>query len=303
MGNNKAADPAAESAGNNNQDDNDASSSSSQQHSVGSLIKICDLVSRTELNNTYGLIKKFHSELGRYEVLPADRRHGCNQRKPVAIKPENITTVSIVTPSDEKAFRKDRVHQCVAFWPIVKRATDNTDGKKTSAAATDIAVQGFDDWPDDWAKERKYLINKWGWKDPQLLSGIENEGSAKADFQMYFDAADGTSTINEIANAISCNLPDYEHHKCSNIAREINKIRGVCILMYSPTAMTFGCSGFPGQEGQEYTESDPIMSGNSDRIFSLEQLRDVLHFQRTSHGRRQYQDHDNPMHRMYGGMM
>mmetsp|Transcript_30138 Transcript_30138/g.32463 ORF Transcript_30138/g.32463 Transcript_30138/m.32463 type:complete len:465 (-) Transcript_30138:86-1480(-) len=276
---------------------------------TGSLIKICDLVSRPELNGIYGIIQKFHNDLERYEVAPSRHRHrhrGSTKKQTIAIKPENVTTEAIVTPSDE-GFRKDRIHKNVAFWPSVRRGDCNSD-PSTAAAGTkisveDIAVQGFDDWPDDWTEEERYLIDQWGWKEPKLLSGIENNGCAKPDFQMYFDVADRESTTNDIANVIANNVPDYEHQKIGLVAKR-NTIRGVCILLYSPTKSTifssgFGAPGMPGG-GPGPGGSDPFLSGNPDRSFSLEQIRDVLHFQRTPQGRRQYRNHDDPKHRVFG---
>ena len=279
---------------------------------TGSLIKICDLISRPELNGIYGIIQKFHTDLERYKVAPSRHRHRRSTKKQIiAIKPENLTIEAIVTPSDE-GFRKDRIHKNFAFWPSVRG--DCNSGPTTAAAGTaagtkmsveDIAVQGFDDWPDDWTEEERYLIDRWGWKEPKLLSGIENNGCAKPDFQMYFDVADRESTINDIANAIANNVPDYEHQKIDMAAKR-NTIRGVCILLYSPTKSTifssgFGAPGMPGG-GPGPGGSDSTMSGNPDRSFSLEQIRHVLHFQRTPQGRRQYRNHDDPKHRVFGDM-
>ena len=275
---------------------------------TGSLIKICDLVSRPELNGIYGIIHKFHIDLERYEVAPSRHCHRrSTEKKTIAIKPENVTTEAVVTPSDA-GFRKDRIHKNVAFWPSVRRGDCNS-GPATAGGAEmsveDIAVQGFDDWPDDWNEEERYLIDRWGWKEPKLLSGIENNGCAKPDFQMYFDVADRNSTINDIANAIANNVPNYEHQKIG-LAAKRNPIRGVCILLYSPTKSTIFSSGFdaPGMPGGGPGPggSTPIMSGNPDRSFSLEQIRHVLHFQRTPQGLHQYRNHDDPKHRVFGDM-
>lgn len=236
---------------------------------IGSLIKLVGLEAMPELNGQLGVIKHYHNDKGRYEVIPS------RGSETWAIKPCNLTQDGITTDKDA-SFREQK-HQIMAFWPAV-------DGKE-------IPVQGFDDWPEDWIEEKAYLKRTLNMKKPTIVSGIENEGSAKPDFQMYFDGGDDESPENKVAQAFGKLLPGYEWAKVNPSFRG-KPIRGVCILVYSPMKSTFYSSGLP-----------PMISGDPNRQFSLEQLREVLKFHTTKRARAQYKAHDRPMHRMFGDLM
>ena len=242
----------------------------------GDLVEIQGLEHKPELNGTLGVVKKFHEDRGRYEVVPT------RGKKTLAIKHGNLTQKSLITPNDKQKFAERR-YQNVVFWPPVDDFS--------------IPVQGFDDWPTNTNQEKSYLKSKFGWKAPTIVSGIESEGAAKPDFEMYFDVEDQVSSVNKIAQAIVALLPNYERAKVSG-NQVLQPIRGACVLCYSPTASTFdnpfNLESVPG-------DGTVMISGNRDRLFSLQQMEKLLKFLHSKRARKQYKAHDNPIHRVFGG--
>lgn len=253
--------------------------SSGEEYSAGSLVMILGLQAKPSLNGQFGVVKKFHTDKGRYEITPS-RGSGT-----LAIKPSNLSQESVVKPKD--AGFQERKHQIAAFWP--------------TKFGNDIPIQGFVDWPTDWEEEKQYLKEKFQWTKPTLLSGIENAGSAKPEFQMYFDAGDKESPHNAVAQAIMNLLPIYELGKIGDAAN--STLRGVCVLVYSPMKSTITNFGTAAIGMGDQPGVSELTSGNASRKFSLEQLRAVLEFHQTSAAKAQYDAHDNPMHRMFGDMM
>ena len=227
------------------------------------------------------MVKRFHAGSGRYHIVKSQGTNAC-----VGIKPEHITRANVIQPSDPD-FAGARRYQHVVFWPRVSKGIDA------------IPLHSFTDWPEDWTQELPFLRRRLGYVNPQTLSGVESEGSAKPDFVVYFDAADGVSPINEAAVAIKRSLPGYEVGKLPREAQDKTP-RGPCVLVYSPmtSSVMFG-----GGMGTSKTQYAPTTAGPEGRLFSLEQLRGTLLFQESAEGRAQYRAHDNPMHRMFGGMM
>lgn len=246
---------------------------------AGSVVELTGLQAAA-LNGSLGVVKRFNATSGRYHVVKSQGTNAC-----VGIKPENITRANVVQPSDPN-FAGARRYQHVVFWPRV-RGVDA------------IPVHSFTDWPEDWTEELQFLRRRLGYVNPQTLSGVESQGSAKPDFVMYFDAADTVSPINKAAVAIKRNLPGYEVGK---LPREVQDTtpRGPCVLVYSPMTSSVTFSGGMGMSKTQYA---PMTSGPEGRLFSLKQLRGTLLFQESAEGRAQYRAHDNPMHRMFGGMM
>lgn len=70
------------------------------------------------------------------------------------------------------------------------------------------------------------------------------------------------------------------------------------MLIYSPMiGFNFGATNC----GAAFA-SGPHASGHEDCHFSHQQLVDVLEFHQTPRACAQFERHDNPMHRMFGGM-
>jgi hypothetical protein len=238
----------------------------------GSVVQIVGLERKPELNGRLGVVKRYVPDQGRFEVLVTQRKGT------LCVRPSNLKSMEIDSA--------ERRHQHAVFWPEV---------------GDTIPMYAFDDWPGNWTSEEAYLRNKLSMKKPKVLSGIENRGSAKPDFQFYFDADDEVSPINQVAMRIESLLPDYELSKVST-ARAGRPFRGACVLIYSPIKSTsFSSEGAPPGVGPP--NGTQTVSGNADRLFSLQQLRKVLEFQESREGLIQYKKHDNPMHRMFGGMM
>ena len=247
--------------------------------SPGSVVELLGLT-RAELNGKLCVVKRFDDDSGRYEV------YGVGSRS-LGIKPENLTQRSIVSP-EHPAFSESRRFQHVIFWP------------RPGGARGEIPVHAFDDddWPADvdggeptWPARKSILKGRLGWKDPEILSGVESDSVAKPNFQVYFDAGDQTSLVNHTAVAIWRNLPGYEIAKLPLEIRN-QQPRGACVLVHS--VMTHICG----------SSWDPVVrvtkSSNTNRKFTLQHLRNILLFQESSEGRAQYEAHDNWMHRMFG---
>ena len=130
-----------------------------------------------------------------------------------------------------------------------------------------------------WAKERRFLKENKGWKEPQILGGVTSQGKAKPDFMMYYDAGETTAPINCWAKRIASLLPNFE---LSKVESPRNGYRGTCILVHSPMLV----------DGEE--------TSNTEAKFSLETLRDVIHFHSTPAAAEMYKLHDTPQHRMFG---
>jgi len=249
---------------------------------IGEIVKLQNL-SRPDLNGRFGIVQSFVNDTGRYEVVSIDG-HG-NRR--LALKPENLTQQGIIKPADPD-FSSERRFQHVVFWPRPKGSTNA------------IPVQAFDDWPPSHYDEEVFLMEKLHWKDPQVLGGVESRGVAKPDFMMYFDAGNTHAPINMAAKMILANLPDYELSKLGLESSHSTTPRGACVLVYSPMKMSTPQSfGIPGQDD---VPTEMMTAGNPDRLFSLQQLLGTLSFQMSPEGRQQYEEHDDPMHRMFGGM-
>lgn len=241
-----------------------------------SIVKVQGLQARPELNGTFGIIKRFIEDSNRFEVIKS-RGKGS-----LSIKPENLSQEQILKPSD-KDFTNDQSWEQIAFWP-------NVNGV--------VPVQPLRDWPHDQFQEEHFLSSTLGYQMPKVLGGVESEGVAKPNFCMYFDAADNESPVNETAEAIAALLPSYELFKISRSMGEGKSrkpFRGACVLIYSPMKIT-NFSSFGGPMNNATTTS-----GNEDTLFSAAQLKDVLDFHKSEEAKRQYQAHDNPMHRVFGG--
>lgn len=161
-----------------------------------------------------------------------------------------------------------KVHQLAAFWPTASAVR----------GPSDIPLSAIDGWPTSLAAEEDHLKSAWGWGSPQFLGGIESRGKEKPDFMIAYDAEDTTSPRNLIATKVAQLLPEYERQK---VELPRDGYRGACILVFSPMN----------------TSSTP-----TNKRWSLNELRTVLHFHLCPDAAAQYNAHDNPMHRMFGGM-
>ena len=242
----------------------------------GSVVEFSGLKT-TELNGKFGVVKRFAQDVGRYEIVLSGRLGT------MAIKPENLTQANVIVPSNPD-FKYAAHYQHIAFWPRI-------DGTDT------IPVHAFKDWPtsDSQVEEEAFLKRRLGWDSPRIVGGVESRGTAKPDFMVYFDENDDVSPVNQAAWLTKKNLPAYEIQKLPRRCQSM-KPRGVCVLIYSPLTSMLFSSNSPG----EMVSSS--LSGPENRRFPLHHLLDVLLFQESPEGRRQYELHDNPMHRVFGGI-
>jgi hypothetical protein len=235
----------------------------------GSVIRIQGLQEQLDLNGQFGVIKQYHADIQRYEVIIP---RGRNTK---AIKPRNLTTKNIIQSTDT-SFKKDSSYNHVLFWPSINNA---------------IPVQAFPDWPDIKKEEDAFLMNHLKWKNPKVAGGVTSEGNEKPDFVIYFDADDEESPLNDVAQAAIDLLPAYEIGKVPELVNG-KKLRGACILVYSPLISGLVHNGISLGE---------YRSGEKDLRFSHQQLLEVLKFHQTLDARAQYKRHDNAMHRLFGG--
>lgn len=235
----------------------------------GSVIRIQGLQDQSDLNGQFGVIKQYHADIKRYEVIMP---RGRNTK---AIKPRNLSTKNIVLSTDT-TFEKDVSYNHVLFWPSINNL---------------IPVQALPDWPQIKHEEDLFLVNHLKWKNPKVAGGITSEGNEKPDFVIHFDADDDESPLNDVAQAAIDLLPEYEIGKVPEL-RNGKKLRGACVLVYSPLISGLIHNGM---------HCGTFRSGEKDLRFSHQQLLEVLKFHQTPDAREQYKRHDNAMHRMFGG--
>ncbi|KAJ9436327.1 hypothetical protein DIPPA_01122 [Diplonema papillatum] len=150
-----------------------------------------------------------------------------------------------------------------------------------------VNVAAVDGWPTEWEREKPFLAEKFKWGNPQILGGIERAGMPKPSFMMYYDAADTTSSVNNIAESVAALLPSYELGKVPAPAG--GKYRGACILVYSP--MVGYANG-----------GTPYKQESADTRWSLDDFSTVLAWHASGDADAQYKAHDDPMHRVFGGL-
>lgn len=236
---------------------------------VGSYVRIGGLKSAPRHNGAYGFVRSQKGD--RWAVVVA---HNDDQ---LLVKPANLEVVA----QDRGA----RSHLAVLFYP-------NTDSTAPTRA-TDVLVAAGEQsplagWPttDDWGDELRFLREKMGWKSPETMSGVEREGLAKPDLVIYFDGGSTSSYKNDHVHAIARHLPDFELQK---VTFPNDGVHGACVLVYSPT--------------MSMTEHDAPQQAASGGALSLDDAAAALFFHHGVAAARQYKDHDNPMHRIFGGTM
>lgn len=249
---------------------------SSAEFSVGDLVRIHGLVSKPQFNKMIGVVKAYHENTERYEIQPS------RGSKSLAIKPVNLSDDEFFKPSDDK-FKTDRGYDNVFLWP-----SPNTTRR--------IPIQCFSDCPsvDTPSAQDRYIQKKLGWESVDTLSGVEEEGREKATFLLLFDGLDESSPKNHAAMKIAKLLPKYKVDTCK---RYKGNIRGVAVLVYSPTKSTFSSMGM----GMDHMNGQQVMEANPNRKFTPQLLYDIIKFHGTDRAERQYKNHDNPMHRTFGG--
>lgn len=251
---------------------------SDAKYAPGDLVKISGIKMRPQLNGQIGVVKAFHEDQGRFEIVPT-RGEGT-----LGLKPDNLSDTMFVKPNDEE-FGTKRQFDNLVFWPSVK------DGDKTV-----VPVHAFPDLPKigygDWKKQDDYIYKALKWRSVDHVGGIEEEGRAKATFLLLFDGTDDTSPINESAQAIVKLLPKYQVRK--TVLGDGRPVRGACMLSYSPTKSTVSNGGS--------TNVNVKMESSPDRLFTHQQLSNILEFHTLKKAKAQYKAHDNPMHRVLGGL-
>lgn len=249
---------------------------SNDKFSVGDLVRVHGLVSKPQFNHMIGVVKGYHENTKRYEIQPS------RGSKTLAVKAVNLSDDEFLKPTEDR-FKTERAYDNVFFWP-----SPNTTAR--------IPIQCFSDCPSAESPKAQdtYIQNKLGWQSVDTLSGIEEEGRDKPTFLLLFDGLDESSPKNHTAMKIAKLLPEYKVQSCS---RYKGTIRGVAILVYSPTESTFSSMGM----GLDHMNGQQVIEANRNRRFTPQLLYDIIQFHKTDRAERQYKNHDNPMHRVFGG--
>eukprot|EP00978_Attheya_sp_CCMP212_P016853 scaffold44492_cov56-Attheya_sp.AAC.1 len=249
------------------------------------VVEIHGLQKAQHFNGRKALVLKRVTEgplAGRFQVLP-----GAKGGHTIAVQSSNLRKVHYADN-----IMTERCHQMCFFWPNKKSKSD-----PSPPFVTDVG----EEWPPEENDflEKQHLKSVHGWTEPALLSGITSQGQEKPDFQMYVDTGDTVSPINHIATTIAKLLPSYEISKASSYSSG-KPIHGPCVFMYSPTKSSFfGSSNAP----VPVPNLQPgFMSSNANKQWSLESLQHALQYHMTSDAEDAYRLHDNPMHRVFGGI-
>lgn len=257
---------------------------------LGDIVQIHSLVSSigAQNNDKTGVVlrkeKNKDPSIVRYLIYrPGD---GYRPSKCLSVKPSNLRQIDF---NETK-----KVHQSVAFWPQVSKNAKipltplNGFPEDDGSHSNDGSIE---------TQERSYLKNTLGWKNTEILCGVEHPNRPNPCWAFYYDADDTESPVNEAAMSIARLLPGYE---CSKVeGPKDGKYRGLCVLlrdaMESPmeSTFTFG-SSFPASIPTSTT------STTERERWSLNEMRGVLDWHRSSSAAAQYREHDDPMHRMSG---
>ena len=231
---------------------------------VGDVVRVHGLLRSAAYNGQRAVIRSAVAG-GRWKI--ALTRGG----KTLSIKPQNMAPV----PTGGS-------HAALEVWPRARAELNR---------AADIPISPIKDWPAQWKKERAFLRATRGWVDPQLF-GFASEAAPKPDFQLYYDAADDCSAVNELANLIARATPSYKLMTATP-PMSPQGYRGNIVIVYSPTSMGVNMVG----------TSSPTLAphGPDGTTFSVAQLQKILVFFTTATAVRKGQVMDNPMMRMFTG--
>jgi len=224
----------------------------------GQVVRILGLKNGAEYNGRFGVTRSTvittGRRMGRVEVMP------CRGAEFLALKPENLRHQ--FEPSDKRVVYMHKNYQCVMFWP------DPMGGlpKKSD----DVIVNPLLDWPEDSLDEYMYLKVMHAFAEPEPLSGIP-------DFIMYYDSADTTSPVNEVANSIASLLPNNWMGKSP--PQKEKTYRGPCVIVYDPIESSFS-------DGRDEICED--LNPDEETMWSLAELQEVLYFHTTREAQEMY---------------
>lgn len=228
---------------------------------VGDVVQIRGLHKSTTYNGQRAVVRRAVKGEGRWKIALT------RGVKTLSIKPQNMAPV----PTGGS-------HAALEVWPRARSELDSP---------ADIPISPINDWPEQWTKERTFLQVTRGWVDPQLF-GFASEAALKPDFQLYYDAADVRSHVNELANLIARGTPSYKFAGVTP-PKSPQGYRGNIVIVYSPTSMDGMSSSTLAPHGPDGT------------TFSVTQLQKILAFFTTAAAVRKGKAMDDPMTRMFSG--
>ena len=254
---------------------------------LGDMVQIHGLQAAAQHNGKNGVVlrREENKDPSKLRYLVYSPGGGCY--KCISIKPSNLRQLDF--DEDRKIYRK------VAFWPQVSKKAK-------------IPVMPLDGFPEDDGcysndgtmekQEREYLKNTLGWKRTEILCGVEHPNRPKPCWVFYYDADDTESPVNEVAMSIARLLPSYERNKVEG--PKGGKYRGLCVLLFCPMETSSFSSAGCVRQGVGHGLPSVTMSTEERERWSLNEMRGVLDWHRISSAARQYREHDDPMHRMFG---
>jgi len=210
---------------------------------VGQIVRITELKGQRKYNGKYAMttsdVIKSGIPRGRIKIMPHIGEDF------LALKPENIQ--HLFDPDKKDEIFKRKIHKVAMFWP--------SQSDSVPRFISEIPVNALHNWPRRNDDISYYLKVKHDFIQPEPhISCIRN-------FVFYFDAANKTSPINDIAVCIA--KRDQLKGSSRTSARKYGSYHGPCILVYDPI--------------KSYTNFDR----SQEEMWSLEELQSVLYFHRT----------------------
>ena len=102
-------------------------------------------------------------------------------------------------------------------------------------------------WPKNQGDEKRFLKDKKGWKDPEILGCVTSKLMPKTAFKMYYDQGEVEAPLNLWAHNISGQINNMGIWKMQD---PWNGVRGTCII---------------------------VCSSSTEGKLSLEQFRDIIY--------------------------
>jgi len=210
---------------------------------VGQIVRITELKGQRKFNGKYAMttsdVIKSGIARGRIKIMPHIGEDF------LALKPGNIQ--HLFDPDKKDEIFKRKIHKVAMFWP--------SQSDSVPRFISDIPVNALHNWPRRNDEISKYLKDKHDFIQPEPhISCIRN-------FVFYFDAANKTSPINDIAACIAKH--DQLKGPSRTSARKYGSYHGPCILVYDPI--------------KSYTN----FNISQEEMWSLEELQSVLYFHKT----------------------
>ena len=132
----------------------------------------------------------------------------------------------------------EKMYNLCEFWPPFAEKV---------GSSTCVKVSPVVGWPKNFGDEKRFLKDKKGWKDPDILGCVKSKLMPTTAFKMYYDQGEVEAPINRWAHNISGQINNMGIWKMQDPR---NGVRGTCIL---------------------------VCSSSTEEKLSLEQFRDIIY--------------------------